>query len=64
MLKKSLRFSIIFFVVTTIWQWSFRPVISWKENVGSACATFLIYLLVEWAAKDFEKQKERRNSEL
>ncbi|SDY10588.1 MULTISPECIES: hypothetical protein [Salimicrobium] len=64
MLRKSLRFSIIFFLVPTIWQWSFQPVVSWTENVASACAAFLIYLLVEWSAKDYDRQIKIENNEL
>ncbi|AKG05240.1 hypothetical protein AAV35_010895 [Salimicrobium jeotgali] len=64
MLKKSLRFSIIFFTVTTIWQWGFESAISWGENIASACASFFIYFLVELSAKDYDRQIKSENNEL
>lgn len=60
MIKKSIEFSIIFFVILTIWQWLFRLEIHWLDNVGLSFTVFLCYVFFEWVQKPHEYKKDKR----
>ncbi|MBB4825492.1 hypothetical protein HNO89_002726 [Sporosarcina luteola] len=51
MFKKAVSFTLILFVLITVFQWLAKPTINWVDNIGVAVIAFLIYILVEWAIK-------------
>ncbi len=59
-IKKSIRYALIFFVILTLWQWLFRPEIDWKDNIGVSVAVFLAYLFIEWASKPYKYKKNEK----
>lgn len=49
MFKKSIRFPIIFFVVSTVWQLIANKEVNWIDNIGTCFIMFLIFLLYNWS---------------
>jgi len=60
MIKKAISYTLIFYVLLTLWQWLFRPEIQWIDNIGLSVAVFLAYLFVEWASKSYKYTKSKR----
>jgi len=59
MIRKGVKFGLLFFVMITIWKWIFRPEIPWLENISISIAVFLIYIFIEWANKPHDWNKDK-----
>ena len=58
MIKRGIAFVLTFYVLTTVFQWLFRPEIRWAENTGISIFTFFIYIFIEWISNS---QKYKKN---
>ncbi|AZU62509.1 hypothetical protein [Neobacillus mesonae] len=59
MLKKSIRFPLIYFVALTVWQLIFKKDIEWIKNIGVCFIMLLFISLYNWAQKPYEWKKEK-----
>lgn len=62
MLKDSVRYALIFYVLLTAFQWLFEPKILWLNNIGLAILAMLIYLLLEWFIQLYKNKKKEKNN--
>ncbi len=58
LVRKSITFALLFFVLITAWKWISNSEIHWLENIGLSIAVALVNLLVDWAMKTYENKKE------
>lgn len=58
MIKRGIAFVLIFYILTTVFQWLFRPEIRWAENAGLSTLAFFTYIFIEWISKS---QKYKKN---
>ncbi len=58
MFKDSIRFPLIFFVVSTIGQLIAKKEINWIDNLGVCFIMFLIFLLYNWSKKPYKWKKD------
>ncbi len=56
--KESIRFPLIFFVVSVIWQVTAKNEVQWIDNIGVSFIMFLIFLLYNWSKKPYKWKKE------
>jgi isoprenylcysteine carboxyl methyltransferase (ICMT) family protein YpbQ len=57
MFKDSIRFPLIFFVVSTIWQLIAKKEVNWIDNLGVCFIMFVIFLLYNWAKVPYKWKK-------
>lgn len=60
MFKKSIRFSLIFFVVLTIWQLIVKDEVKWIDNIIVCFIMFLFNLLYEWSKTPYKWNKGKQ----
>lgn len=60
MVKKSVKFGLIFFVLLIIWRWLFSSEINWLDSIGTSFAVFIVYIFIEWANKPYEWNKDKK----
>lgn len=60
MLKKSLRFSLIYFMVSTVWQLIVKNEVKWIDNIIVCFIIFLIILLFEWSKSPYKWNKGKQ----
>ena len=51
MFKKSIEFSLMYFVVSTLWQLIVNGKIRWIDNTMICFIIFLILMIYEWSKK-------------
>ncbi|ARF12993.1 hypothetical protein SporoS204_01660 [Sporosarcina ureae] len=56
-MKKSFKFSLIFFVLITLWKWFSTSKIQWLENIILTIGVTLVSTFVDWASKPLEYKK-------
>ncbi|MBB6447156.1 hypothetical protein [Bacillus benzoevorans] len=59
MFKKSIRFPLIYFVASTVWQLIIKKDIEWINNIGVCFIMILFISLYSWAKKPYEWKKEK-----
>ncbi|KGP91330.1 hypothetical protein N780_08735 [Pontibacillus chungwhensis BH030062] len=59
MLRNSISFPFIFFVVSIIWQLVFDKEIKWVDNIGIFILMFLILLLYNWLTLSNRKKDSK-----
>lgn len=57
MFKESIRFPLIFFVVSVIWQLIAKKEVQWIDNIGVSFIMFLMFLLYNWSKKPYKWKK-------
>lgn len=60
MLKDSVRYAVIFYVLITAFQWLFEPEILWVGNIALAVIALIVYLLLEWFIKMYKNKKNEK----
>ena len=58
MIKESVTYGVIFYVLLSAWQGLFEAEILWVNNIGFALVALIVYLTLEWLIKVY---KARRN---
>ena len=61
MLKKSIRYPLLFFIITIISQLIFGNEIKLIHNIGTSFIMFLLILLYNWADVPYKWKKEDSN---
>lgn len=61
MIKRAITFVLIFYVVSTIFQWLFRSEIRWTENIAISILAFFFFILFDWLFNS-KKRKEKAES--
>lgn len=56
--KESIRFPLIFFVVSVIWQVTANNEVQWIDNIGVSLIMFLLFLLHNWSKKPYKWKKD------
>ena len=56
--KESIRFPLIFFVVSVIWQLIAKKEVQWIDNIGVSFIMFLMFLLYNWSKKPYKWKKD------
>ncbi len=59
-LKDSVRYALIFYVLLAAFQWLFEPKILWINNIGLAVLAMFIYLLLEWLIQLYRNKKNQK----
>ncbi|MBW3112357.1 MULTISPECIES: hypothetical protein [Bacillaceae] len=59
MLKKSIRFPLIYFVTSIIYQWIKNGEVRWIESSAICFSMFLFVLLFHWAEKPYEWKRKQ-----
>lgn len=62
MVKKSIRFPLIYFVAATVWQLIFNKDVEWIKNMGVCFIMFLFYGLYNWAKVPYEWKKDNKGN--
>lgn len=60
MFKKSIEYSLIYFVVSTLWQLVVNGKIRWIDNIMICFIIFLILMIYEWSKKPYNWNKEKQ----
>lgn len=60
MFKKSIEYSLIYFVVSTLWQLVVNGEIRWIDNIMICIIIFLILMIYEWSKKPYNWNKEKQ----
>jgi len=58
MLKESIRFPLIVFVVSAVWQLIAYKEINWIDNIGVCFMMFLIALFYNWSKIPYKRKKD------
>jgi hypothetical protein len=61
MIKKSIQFPLIYFVVSTVWQLFANKEVKWIDNIFICFIMFLIIMFYHWSNIPYEWKK--RNDE-
>ncbi|CDQ40554.1 MULTISPECIES: hypothetical protein [Virgibacillus] len=59
MFKKSLRFSLIYFAILTLWQLFENKKVNWFDNIGIGFTMFLILLFYNWSKVPYKWKKRK-----
>ncbi|GIN74665.1 hypothetical protein J14TS2_51400 [Bacillus sp. J14TS2] len=59
MIKKYVKFGVIFFVLITILKWLFSSEIHWLENIGLSIGITLVIIFLDWTEKPYEYKKRK-----
>jgi len=59
MFKKSIEFSLMYFVVSTLWQLIVNGEIRWIDNTMICFIIFLILMIYEWSKKPYNWNKDK-----
>ncbi len=59
MIKKSIKFPLIYFVASTVWQLIFNRDVEWIKNIVVCFIMFLFYALYNWAKIPYEWKKDK-----
>ncbi|RSL35244.1 hypothetical protein D7Z54_01355 [Salibacterium salarium] len=59
MFKSSIRFPLIFFVITTVWQFITNEHVEWIDNIGIFFTMFLLLILYNWSKTPYKWKKDR-----
>ncbi|TPE68211.1 hypothetical protein [Halalkalibacterium halodurans] len=62
MFKKSIRYPLIYFIVSIIYQLVIHQEVRWIENLFICSAMFMIYMLYYWAKIPYEWKKRSDES--
>ncbi|PRO64478.1 hypothetical protein C6I21_14210 [Alkalicoccus urumqiensis] len=57
MFKESIRFPLIFFAASIIWQLIAKREVLWIDNIGIFFIIFLMFLLYNWSKKPYKWKK-------
>lgn len=60
MFKKSIEFSLMYFVVSTLWQLIVNGEIRWIDNTMICFIIFLILMIYEWSKKPDNWNKDKQ----
>lgn len=60
MFKKSIVFSLTYFVVSTLWQIIANGEIRWIDNFMICFFIFLILMVYEWSKKPYNWKKDKQ----
>lgn len=60
MFKKSIEYSLMYFVVSTLWQLVVNGEIRWIDNIMICIIIFLILMIYEWSKKPYNWNKEKQ----
>ncbi len=60
MLKKSMSFPSIYFVVSTVWQLIFNKEIEWLDNIMVCFIMYLFILFHEWSKTPYKWGKDEQ----
>src|SRR5690606_30637374 len=55
--RENIKFPLLFFVVSVIWQLIANKEVQWIENIGIAIIMFLIFLFYNWSQKPYSWKK-------
>lgn len=58
MFMESIRFPLIFFVVSVVWQLIVNKEVQWVNNIGVSFMMFLIILFYNWSKKPYKWSKD------
>ncbi len=59
MFRKSIRFSLVYFVTAVVYQLIFYKEVRWIDNIGIFILLVLFIQFYEWAKKPYKWKKER-----
>lgn len=60
MFKKSIEYSLMYFVVSTLWQLVVNGKIRWIDNIMICIIIFLILMIYEWSKKPYNWNKDKQ----
>lgn len=60
MFKKSIEYSLMYFVVSTLWQLVVTGEIRWIDNIMICFIIFLILMIYEWSKKPYNWNKGKQ----
>jgi len=58
MFVKSIRFPLVFFLVSIVWQLITNKEVNWIDNIGICFIMFLIFLFYNWSKTPHKRKKE------
>ncbi|RDW17460.1 hypothetical protein CWR45_12125 [Oceanobacillus chungangensis] len=58
MYKKSIKFPLIYFIASIVWQLIANKEINWINNIGVCFVIFLIILLYNWSKSPYNWKKD------
>lgn len=56
MLKESITYGLIFYILLSAWQGLFEQEILWLNNIGFALIALIVYLILEWLIKMYKNK--------
>lgn len=59
LIKKNVKFGLVFFVLLTTWKWLSSAEIYWLENMGISIAIAVVYMFMDWADKPYEYKRTK-----
>lgn len=60
MFKKSIRFPLIYFIVSIVWQFIIKGEIKWIDSIIVCFIMFLFSLFYEWSKIPYKWNKNKR----
>ena len=60
MFKKSIRFSLLYFIVSNVWQLIVKDKVMWIDNIIVCLIIFLIILIYEWSKVPYKWNKGKQ----
>ena len=60
MFKKSIRFSLLYFIVSTVWQLIVKNKVMWIDNIIVCLIIFFIILIYEWSKITYKWNKGKQ----
>ena len=57
MIKESVTYGVIFYVLLSAWQALFESEVLWVNNIGFALVALIVYLILEWFIKVYKARK-------
>jgi hypothetical protein len=62
LIKKSIRYPVIYLMALTLWQGIFNGQIKWTVNLSICFCIFLAMLFIHWANKPYNWKKDKNKS--
>ncbi len=60
MIRKSIRYPLVYFVVYTVWQLITDKKVNWLDNMGVCFIMFLLMLFYNWTKIPYEWEKDKK----
>lgn len=59
MIKKSISYPFVYFVVLTVWQYITNKEVDWIQNISISLIMFLIFLAYYWSKVPYKWKKDK-----